>query len=68
MRKLTVLFLGGLLSFVCISPVHAQDPAEACVLLYDENGNIINQEEYEKCLEEIGGIQTYEHKFPDDKK
>ena len=68
MRKLTVLFLGGLLSFVCISPVHAQDPAEACVLLYDENGNIINQEEYEKCLEETGGIQTFESTYPNDKK
>lgn len=64
MRKLTVLFLGGLLSFGCISPVHAQDPAEACVLLYDENGNIINQEEYEKCLKENTGIQTYELKYP----
>ena len=68
MRKLTVLFLGGLLSFVCISPVHAQDPAEACVLLYDENGNIINQEEYKKCLEEKGGAQTHEAIFPTDKK
>ena len=67
MRKLTVLFLGGLLSFVCISTVHAQDPAEACVLLYDENGNIINQEEYEKCLEEKGGAQTYFFDYPDDK-
>lgn len=64
-----------MLSFICafalifaFMPVHAEEKPTVCILEYNEDGTIKNEEEYLKCLEENGHIEPQDGKWndPDD--
>lgn len=61
MKKLLVACL-LLISFVNVAEIKAEEPEEnekkACVIEVDDNGEILNLEEYQKCISEL--IEPYE--------
>lgn len=63
MKKLIIsLWLLGMVA----APVQvkATQNSEVCVAIVDEEGNVLNQEEYLACLKEHGyGVETYEDKY-----
>lgn len=63
MKKLIIsLCLMGMV--VVPTQVKATQNSEVCVAIVDEDGNVLNQEEYLACLEEHGyGVETYEDKY-----
>ena len=69
MKKLTTSLL-ALLLVMGLCPQEKTKGVEdrVCFLLTDDDGNVLNEEEYLKCLEETGqqGIQPLQGKFPGD--
>lgn len=59
MKKLLTLLTACAFVFA-LTPVKAQEPeTEVCVLEYNEDGTIKNEEEYLKCLEEHSQVMPY---------
>ena len=68
MKKLLTLLTACAFVFA-LTPVKAQEPeTEVCVLEYNEDGTIKNEEEYLKCLEEHSQVVPYGSKENDPKK
>ena len=63
MKKLFILLTTCAFVFA-LTPIKAQEPeTEVCVLEYNEDGTIKNEEEYLKCLEEMGQVDTHDGKW-----
>lgn len=62
MKKL-LTFLAALALIFAFAPVHAEENPEVCVLEYNKDGTIKNEEEYLKCLEENGQIEPQDGKW-----
>lgn len=65
MKKLFILLTTCAFVFA-LTPIKAQEPeTEVCVLEYNEDGTIKNEEEYLQCLEEMGQVEPYGGKWND---
>ena len=63
MKKLFILLTTCAFVFA-LTPIKAQEPeTEVCVLEYNEDGTIKNEEEYLQCLEEMGQVEPYDGKW-----
>ena len=67
MKKMKIILCALFLMLGVCPQVNAEETSAVCVLQVDENGNILNEEEYAECLKENGyEITPLEGKWPGD--
>lgn len=64
MKKLYLLL--AIFLIVPSVEIKAEEPIDVCQLIVDEEGEILNIEEYQKCLEDNGyGVEPLQGKWGD---
>ena len=66
MKKITLGLIALLLTLGLCPKAKAEETEDrVCILIKDEKGNVLNEEEYLQCLEETGQ-KPDDGKWPDD--